>query len=726
MKRYFFLILWTVLIGCATQKKDKNGTGGLPDEQDQKAHVHTKVMISDTNSKNMKEHKFTNKLISESSPYLLQHAHNPVNWYPWGEEALKKAKEEDKLLLISIGYAACHWCHVMEHESFEDPEVAEIMNKHYVCIKVDREERPDIDQVYMNAVQLLTGRGGWPLNAFALPDGRTVHGGTYFPKQNWLQVLHGLNQVYQEDRGRIEKAAAEIQRGVALSEVIAEKADKSPFTEDLFKELLEPWKRKFDKEWGGYGSAPKFPLPNSLQYLLRHYFYTKDNAVLEHVQLTLDRMAHGGIYDHIGGGFARYSVDEYWKVPHFEKMLYDNGQLISLYSDAYRLTNKTLYRKVIEETVAFVERELMSDEGGFYSSLDADSEGVEGKYYIFTQAEFEALLSKEEKELIRFYSIEQDGNWEHGNNVLFVMEDEVDFAQNNNMTEQEFFNLLGNFKQRVLPIREQRIRPGLDDKILVSWNALMIKGLVDAYKALGNEVFLKLALKNAEFIEKKLMKDNYQLYRNYKNGKASINAFLDDYAFLMDAFLSLNQVTGDEKWVAHSIGLKDYVFAHFFDQKSGMFFFTSDLDSALVARKMELNDGVLPASNSTMALNLYVLGSLTYDDELLGKAEQMLLNIKEHIPQAAEYYSQWAILQAYLIKAPYEVAVVGKEAGAFALELMREYRPDLIFAVANSASDLPILKEREVEGKTKIYVCKDRVCKLPVENVSAAKQQLLR
>jgi len=564
-------------------------------------------------NKGMKE-KYTNSLINETSPYLLQHAHNPVNWYPWGDEALAKAKAEDKLLLISIGYSACHWCHVMEHESFENEEIAKLMNELFVCVKVDREERPDVDQVYMDAVQLITGRGGWPLNCFALPDGRPFYGGTYFPSDNWVQVLKAISSAYITEKDKVLKSAEQVSEGVRTSGLIEEKANNTSYSMKDLDVSVNAWKSSFDKENGGENRAPKFPIPISLEFLLNYYFYSKDVVVLDHFTLSLDKMAEGGIYDQVGGGFARYSVDQYWKVPHFEKMLYDNAQLLSLYAKAYRLTKKPLYKRVIQETIGFVERELFQGEGGFYSALDADSEGVEGKFYVWEKEEVDRVLGDNSSIFSEYYEVLKNANWEEGN-ILHIKKDKSDLLEKYNIEEEEFDHLLKESKDKLLKVRAKRIRPGLDDKFLTSWNALLIKGYLESYKAIGDEAYLEKANQIADFIVERMSKSGVQLFRTYKNGDSRINAFLDDYSFTIEAFIALYQVSFDETWLQRANTMTAYVIENFYDDKSGMFFYTSVKDAELIARKMEVMDNVIPSSNASMAESLYLLGNI------LGKPE---------------------------------------------------------------------------------------------------------
>lgn len=440
----------------------------------------------------------TNSLIHETSPYLLQHAHNPVNWYPWGAEALQKAKDENKLILVSVGYSACHWCHVMEHESFEDEQVASIMNEHFVCIKVDREERPDIDQVYMNAVQLMTGGGGWPLNCFCLPDQRPFYGGTYFRKQDWMRLLNDLQAFFVNKPKEAEEYADRLHKGIKQSDVVGFVAEQKEYSVNTLKEIVDPWTRYFDYSDGGYNRAPKFPLPNNFQFLLRYARLAKDQASNVITRLTLDKMAYGGIYDQLGGGFARYSVDSVWLVPHFEKMLYDNGQLVSLYAEAYQYSGSLLYKNVVAETLEFIRRELTSPEGGFYSALDADSEGVEGKFYCWTRDELKGILSDDEEIFSTYYNVTEEGNWEE-TNILHRKEDDKVIANAHGLSEDELTVIIDRCKAKLMKVREHRVRPGLDDKILTSWNGIMLKGYIDAYRVFRVDEYLQTALTNASF-----------------------------------------------------------------------------------------------------------------------------------------------------------------------------------------------------------------------------------
>eukprot|EP01029_Cantina_marsupialis_P028632 TRINITY_DN7775_c0_g4_i1.p1 TRINITY_DN7775_c0_g4~~TRINITY_DN7775_c0_g4_i1.p1 ORF type:complete len:715 (-),score=49.79 TRINITY_DN7775_c0_g4_i1:1061-3205(-) len=685
------------------------------------------LMINSTvfaqNHKENMNHKHTNNLAKENSPYLLQHAHNPVNWYPWGEEALAKAKKENKVILVSIGYAACHWCHVMEHESFENEEIAKIMNEFFVCIKVDREERPDIDQIYMDAVQMMTGSGGWPLNCFAMPDGKPFFGGTYFRPNDWVKVLQGIQNAWLTESEKVKSVGDQIANGIRENEIITLKAETSDFTVADLEKAYRQWKQEFDGREGGNNRAPKFPLPNSLQFLLRYYHQTKDQSALDHVTLTLDKMAMGGIYDQVGGGFSRYSVDAIWKVPHFEKMLYDNGQLISLYAEAYQLTKIPEYKQLIEQSLDFVEREMTLPEGGFYSSLDADSEGVEGKFYVWEKAEVEALLKEESDLFCEYYGITDHANWEEGN-ILMISADKNRLAKKYKISEKELDEKLKKGRTVLLNKRADRIRPGLDDKALTSWNALMLKGYVDAYKALGNEKYLAAAIKNAEFIQKYLWKGEAHLHRNYKDGNSKINAFLDDYSFTIEAFVALYQATFDEQWLHKANQLLEHVLVHFTDDKSGMFFYTSDEDEALIARKMELIDNVIPSSNSSIAKSLFLVGTYLEKTRYVKRAKQMLLNVKSRLEKSVAYHSNWGQLYFWFANPPIEIVVVGEDASKQKEKIEKLFLPNVLISGSNTESNLPLLQNRYVNGQTTFYLCKNKTCKLPVTNANDVLKQL--
>jgi len=668
-------------------------------------------------------HKHTNNLINETSPYLLQHAHNPVNWYAWGDEALAKAKAENKLLLISIGYSACHWCHVMEHESFENKEVAKIMNDNFICIKVDREERPDIDQIYMNAVQLMTGRGGWPLNCFALPTGEPFYGGTYFQKEQWIQILNNVANEYKVAPGNVNEYAQKLTEGIKTSEMLPMVKDQTPFSMDVLTAGVTKIKKRFDYVEGGGDHAPKFPMPNNYEFLLQYYYHTKDKEILDIVELTLDKMAFGGIYDQIGGGFARYSTDKYWKAPHFEKMLYDNGQLVSLYSQAYQLTKKPLYKHVVYQTLEYTAREMTAKNGAFYSSLDADNEGEEGKFYVWSKEALQTILKDDFDFAKEYYNVNATGKWE-GHYILLRKKDNTKIAKQFNISEEEVVKKIDKINAVLLKERANRIRPGLDDKTLTSWNALMLKGYVDAYNVFGEEKFLKAAIKNAEFIVRTQIRKDGGLNHNYKNGVSNLDGYLEDYSFTTEALIALYQATFDEKWLAHAKKLTDYTIEHFYDANTGFFFFTSNNAKGLVARKMELSDNVIPASNSSMAKALFLLGELYYDKNYTDKSKQMLKNIEAQISQHISGYSNWGILMLKNVKPFYEVAISGKKAHQKRTELNESYIPNKLVMGSIKASTLPLLEMKEVNGKTMIYVCYNKACQSPVEKVSEALLQI--
>lgn len=671
------------------------------------------------------EHKYTNHLIHESSPYLLLHAHNPVDWYPWSQEALNKAQKENKNLLISIGYAACHWCHVMERECFEDEEVARYMNEHFVAIKVDREERPDIDQIYMTAVQLLTERGGWPLNCVALPDGRPIYGGTYFPKAQWLDMLNQVSGFIQLHPDKAENQARALTEGVQNNEMIY-RADLPGLEasvndmEDIFYHI----QTGIDTVNGGYGTAPKFPMPSSLQFLLHFHHLSGNNDALNALTTTLDRMAFGGIYDQIGGGFARYATDQAWKIPHFEKMLYDNAQLVSVYASAFQYNRNPHYERVLHETLEFVSSELTSPDGGFYSSLDADSEGVEGKFYVWTFDELQTILGKNAGLIMDYFQVTATGNWEHSQNILYRKGNDEEIAQKHNLSTLELSESVAQAREQLQTVRAKRQKPLLDDKILTSWNALMLKGYCDAYRVTAKAEYLQSALRNANFILRYMKSADNGLFRNYKNGKASIPAFLDDYAFTIQAFISLYQNTFDEQWLVEARELTEYSVSHFYDSESGMFYYTSDTEPALIARKMEISDNVIPSSNSEMGKNLFVLGHYFYNDQYITMSEKMLNNVRQNALQGGIYYANWDILMGWFASAPYEVSVVGKNSDLLRKELNAYFLPNIILSGAKSESNLPVLEGKWSEDETLIYVCRNHVCQAPVSDLRAALQMI--
>lgn len=662
--------------------------------------------------------KTPNRLINETSPYLLQHAYNPVDWYPWGKEALEKAKKENKLLLISIGYSACHWCHVMERESFENEEVAHVMNGNFVCIKVDREERPDVDQIYMDAVQLIRGQGGWPLNCFALPDGKPVFGGTYFPKEQWIHTLNTLQSNYLAEPKKFNRYAEDLMNGITRSELISEQSKDNMYEEDDLKLIVKNITKSFDLSHGGFGRAPKFPLPVALNFLMQYGHTYKDDEVLDFIVLSLQKMARGGIYDQIGGGFSRYSVDNYWLVPHFEKMLYDNAQLVSLYSRIYQAMPNEEYLNVIDQSLEFVGQELMSDEDGFYSALDADSEGVEGKYYVWSKSEIERILGHQSEMFCKVYNVTDMGNWE-ASNILNKKASDQQLSIEFGYAKADLQKELKSASQKLLEYRQKRIRPGLDDKIIVSWNAMMSIGFLDAYAALGKTSYLKTAEKNIGFIWAKMASGDGKLFRTYKKNKARIDAFLDDYAFFMQLLLKAYQFTFNKVYLDRALLCLKYVLKNFSDPKSSMFFY-SEADDSLIVRKMEVSDNVIPASNSVMGHLLLDFGILFSKQEWQNRSKNMLLNIQENLKKGQIYYANWDLLLLRHLLPTKEVVIMGENAVDLSRKIQKQINFNILFAGSSEEVYLDSMKNRLVEGKTLIYVCEKNSCKLAVESVEEA------
>ena len=667
-----------------------------------------------------------NRLIHSTSPYLLQHSHNPVDWYEWGKEALDKAAREDKPILVSIGYSSCHWCHVMERESFEKESIADVMNKFFVCIKVDREERPDIDQIYMEAVQILGVNGGWPLNVFLTPDQKPFFGGTYFTPQVWVEVLTNINRAYQGNRKQIEDTAEELRLHLLTSEV--ERYKQKPVDSELIQDLNEIYNRlepKFDKKWGGQDKEPKFIMPSVWLYLLRLAHLTKNSEALRHIVFTLQKISMGGIYDQIGGGFSRYSVDRYWFAPHFEKMLYDNAQLLSLYSEAYSITKDDVFKDVVYETFQWLDREMTHPDGGFYSALDADSEGIEGKFYTWTKAELLEKLGDHEALISSYYGIKDQGNWEHARNILMRNKGDQEFLEEHSLAAGDWKAILQKSKTILLEDREGRIRPGLDDKMITAWNAMMVSGLIDAYRVFNDEIFLDSALKNVHFLEKELMEGN-KIYRSYKNKRSTTVGFLDDYAFYIQALIKLYQVTFDEQWIHRASALMKHTIEQFFDPQDGFFFYTSSQGERLISRKKEIFDNVIPSSNAVMAQNLNYL-SIFFDRDDWGKTAKAMAESLSHIIKSEPtYMSHWAIVFTEIKKGLAEIALIGKKIKTLRSEFQQQYFPFSIIQGTEDKSDLPLLKDKvSINGKPTIYVCYNKTCKLPVHTLEEAKLQLI-
>lgn len=668
---------------------------------------------------------FTNDLISESSPYLLQHAHNPVDWKPYNATTLAQAKKERKLMIISIGYAACHWCHVMEHESFEDTTVAKVMNKNYISVKVDREERPDVDQIYINAVQLMTGSAGWPLNVITLPDGRPVWGGTYFRKNDWINALEQIQELYEEEPEKLISYANRLEEGIKKMDLIHLNTEDVDLREYSIEAVTKKMAQQFDYEYGGFKGAPKFMMPNKFEFLLQQAVASNDESSMDYITTSLEKMAYGGLFDQIEGGFSRYSTDEKWHIPHFEKMLYDNAQLVSLYSNAYKVTANPLYKEVVEETLKFIKENLTNHEGAFYSSLDADSKNEqgmleEGAYYVFDKEELQRLLDKDYNLFSEYYNINEYGFWENDHYVLIRKKDDKEIQKEFDISDESFQRKKREWKETLLTYRSMRSKPRLDDKTLTSWNALMIKGFVDAYKTFGNQEYLETALKNADFISKNLIREDGGLNHAYKNKISSVNGFLEDYAFVIEAFIDLYQVTMETKWLDISKQLTEYTIENFFDKENHMFFFTSKEDPVVVTRNFEYRDNVIPASNSVMAKNLFVLSKYFENPEYVEISKQMLKNVLDEIEAYPSGFSNWLTLLSHFQNNYFEVVVTGKDAPEKIREFNRHFLPNVIIAGSISEDDAPLFQNRYVEGKTLIYVCVNNACQLPVEKTDAA------
>jgi uncharacterized protein YyaL (SSP411 family) len=590
-----------------------------------------------------------NRLLQETSPYLLQHAYNPVDWFPWGDEAIDFAKQLDKPILVSIGYAACHWCHVMEKESFEDAATAELMNNLFINIKVDREERPDVDHIYMDALQAMTGSGGWPLNMFLTPEGKPFYGGTYFPpkpmynRASWKEVLINVHTAFQQKRTDIEAQADNLIKHLHNANNIIDKADSSDalLTKENEQLIADNILKQADKEWGGFGNAPKFPQTFSIQYLLRHYHFTKHEQSLKQALLSLDKMIDGGLYDHLGGGFARYSTDSKWLAPHFEKMLYDNALLVSVLSEAYQLTQSKKYAHAIHSTIQFITTELMNEEGGFFSAIDADSEGVEGKFYTWQKEEIQQLLGEEAELFCKAYNVSDHGNWEH-TNILWQPVTLNEVANANEISIDELDTRLATARTILLSHRAQRIRPQTDDKVLLSWNALMVTALCKAYAAMGEENYLELAEKNIQFIEEKMTTKGTTLLHTYKNGHAKIEAFLDDYAYLIQAYIHLQEVTANAHFLVKAQQLTEFVIQHFSDDENTLFYFTHHQQSSLVVRKKEIYDGATPSGNAVMAGNLAYLSIIFNKADWQERYVKMISTIGTAIVRYPTSFGVWA------------------------------------------------------------------------------------
>jgi len=662
-----------------------------------------------------------NRLSNSASPYLKEHADNPVDWYEWSPKVLEKAEKENKPIIISIGYSACHWCHVMEEESFMDSTVAAIMNKNFISIKIDREQRPDIDNIYMQAAELLNGSGGWPLNVFTLPNGKPFYAGTYFSRDEWKKVLTQISKTYKEDKSDLISTANALTKGIRkANQLDSLELKNSPFSEEDYSNLIDNWKKNWDLKRGGYKGNEKFPLPVSWNALLEYYYITGNPEALSMVESTLNEMAYGGIYDQLGGGFSRYTVDSRWRVPHFEKMLYDNALLISLYSNYFKVSENPEYKKVVEQSLSFIEEELSNGNGGYYSSINADSEGEEGKYYAWTLAEIRQILSKEEMQIFSdFYSVEGYGNWEEGKNVLYRNQSLKDFAKEKNLPYSEMQKIVEGAEMKLLQERKKRKKPTIDDKILTSWNALMMQAYLDAYTAFGKPDYLQKAIATGKFLKDKMLDSNFHLKRSADGETDNISGFAEDYAYLAQAYLDLYQISFNKQWLTLSEHLMEYTIENFRDKETGLFYFNSKEQKDLIVNRIDVTDDVLPSSNSVIANNLFVIGTLTENERFLELSEKMLQIIWPQIVEAPASYTNWTRLIGLKSFGIYEVAIMGEDAQLKNREMQAQYLPTTIFMGGNS-ENLPLLEAKLVEGKTYIYVCQNKSCKYPVLEVNEA------
>ena len=665
-----------------------------------------------------------NNLKDETSPYLLQHVENPVNWNPWDKKYLNKAKKENKLVIVSIGYASCHWCHVMERESFQDSTVAKLMNDKFISIKVDREERPDIDQVYMNAIQLITGSGGWPLNVITLPDGRPIWGGTYFSKDQWTSALKQISEIYEAEPEKFISYADRVQEGINALNIVEPKSDS--FENIDVKKYSELLLKNIDEEFGGFKGAPKFMMPNNLQFLLRYSFQESKEDSKNKILSTLDMMAYGGIFDHIEGGFSRYSTDERWHIPHFEKMLYDNGQLMSLYSIGYQISSKNLYKETVYKIHEYISSEMKDISGGYYSSLDADSKledgsYAEGEYYLWGKGELNELIGNDFDLFSKYYNVNEYGFWEAENKYVLIRSiPDIEFINNNNLDEKLFYKMKSEWINKLKIARKNKKKPSLDYKIITSWNGLMISGYVDAYKSFNDDIFKNEAIEAGEFIYSSLIKRDGGLFHNYVNGKSKINGYLEDYATVIQASLDLYEITLNQIWIERALELSKYVLDNFSGVNSELFYFTSKDDEDLISRSVEFRDNVIPSSNSIMAKNLFKLYHYFDKQEYYEKAKKMCLSVTEEFETYPSGYTNWFDLIYNLKSNYYEVAIVGENSIDQVKKINLKYIPNKLIIGSKSENNLPLLKNRYVEGKTLIYVCVNKACKMPTESLEEA------
>ena len=678
---------------------------------------------------------FTNRLINETSPYLLQHARNPVDWFAWGDLALQKAKKENKVILVSIGYSACHWCHVMEKESFENEETALLMNEHFINIKIDREERPDLDHIYMDAVQAISGSGGWPLNVFLTPEGKPFYGGTYYPpvkafnRSSWTDVLQGISQSWKEKQNEIESQAdnllahlnqSNISKGSITGGILNDIDANDFFTNDICDNMFANIMKTADKTWGGFGKAPKFPQTFIIQYLLQYAYLSNNDEAKNHALLSLDKILQGGIYDHIGGGMARYSTDVEWLAPHFEKMLYDNALLIDVLCDAWQLSNNDVYKEAIIKTISFIENELTDKDGGFFAALDADSEGIEGKYYVWAKAEIDRILGVDAILFCDFFDISDHGNWEE-TNILRILKPGKEFAITKEIELNELNQIIKNCIEKLSADRDKRVKPALDDKIILSWNALALKAIAKAAVVLSDDRLRNLAERNFDFILRNFIKNNdsVELMHTYKNGIAKHPAFLDDYAYFISACIQLYELNYDIAYLEKAKEFTLYVIENFSDDDNLYFFFTNKAQTDVILRKKEIYDGATPSGNSVMATNLAKLSIIFNITEWNKRSDNMVEGINISVTKYPQSFAIWASLLQQKVFGLNEIAVVGKGAFKLSKEISLNYIPYKIVMVTESKDDnYPLLRGKPSTTEPLIYLCRNYHCLNPFKTNS--------
>ncbi len=673
--------------------------------------------------------KHTNQLVHETSPYLLQHAHNPVNWYPWGKAALDKAIQENKMILVSIGYSACHWCHVMERESFENEDTAAIMNEHFINIKIDREERPDLDHIYMDAVQAISGSGGWPLNVFLTPGKKPFYGGTYFPpvrafnRASWREVLHNLIQSWKEKRNEIEAQAENLTDHISKTGNFTtgkrnffDVAFQSEFDRTTVEKIFSGIMKSADTAWGGFGKAPKFPQTFSIQFLLEYYHNYNSEAALSQALLSIDKMLQGGIYDQVAGGFSRYSTDEQWLAPHFEKMLYDNALLLQVLCDVFQITKHQKYEAAIRQTISFLQNEMMHPQGGFYAALDADSEGEEGKFYVWDKSEIDEILGNDAELFCAYFEVTEKGNWE-GKNILRVLKPGEDFVRENQLDAVEFSRYKDSCLNKLYQIRSKRTRPGLDDKVILGWNALAVKAIATAAIVLQDKEYSFMAVKAFTFLMENFSSgnDEFEMQHTWKDGKAKYPAFLDDYAYLADACMMMYELTFNTGYLLKAKGFCELVIKNFGDDEDLFFYYTSKAQEDIITRKKEIYDGATPSANAVMARNLHRLSIVLDEQEWGRRAENMLRSIAGAIIRYPTSFAVWAALLQEKIGGTNEIVILGKGAYAAAASLEAGYYlPGKVLMAAEMANDhFPLFKNRKAGDFIQIFLCRNYVCKQP-------------